>query len=151
MQFDDMARHIPGIAFNCRVLMIVTLTACSNKLGPAASVDAAVTDNSADASDPQDAQPQVCPGTTVSSCPTSIPSYSSVIVPLVQSRCSGCHSQNNDAGLWPLNDPQSLSDWQVIILQAMRACSQPPPGSGSLTLSQRKALEAWLVCGAPDN
>jgi uncharacterized membrane protein len=134
--------------------MIVTLTACSNtnKLGPSANTDAAVTDNSTAAGDQQDAQPQVCPGTTVTSCPTSIPSYWSVIAPIVQSRCNGCHSQTNDAGLWPLNDQQSLSDWQFIILQAMRACTQPPPGSGvSLTMSERKSLEAWLVCGAPNN
>jgi len=147
-------RRILGTIYNLMVSMIVMLTACSNtnKLGPTASADAAVTDNSTDANDQQDAQPQICPGTTVTSCPTSIPSFSNVIVPIVQSRCSSCHSQNNDAGLWPLNDQQSLSDWQIIILQAMRACTQPPPGSGvSLTMSERKSLEAWLVCGAPNN
>ena len=100
----------------------------------------------------QDAQIVACPGTTVASCPVAVPSFSRDVVPIVQSRCGGCHSQNNDAGLWPLNDQQSLSDWQITILQVLRNCTQPPPSSGvALELSERKALEAWLVCGAPDN
>ena len=100
----------------------------------------------------QDAQATTCPGTTVSSCPTAVQSFSLEVVPIVQSRCGGCHSQYNDAGLWPLNDQQSLSDWQFTILQVLRDCTQPPPGSGiTLDLSEREALEGWLVCGAPDN
>jgi hypothetical protein len=158
MELANVMRRGPGIIVSWMFTMAVTLTACtSTKSGPSAtSTDAAVpentTDSSTDASDQKDTEPQVCPGTTVASCPPTIPSYSIVVTSIVQSRCGGCHSQTNDAGLWPLNDQPSLSDWQVTILQVMRACTQPPPGSGvSLTLSERKAFEAWLVCGAPDN
>ena len=142
-------RRFAGIAAARIVSITVTLASCSTTNKAASGTtnpDAAVED------EPADAQSQVCPGTTVAGCPATVPSFSNVIVPIVQSRCSSCHSQNNDAGLWPLNDQQSLYDWQISILQVLRACTQPPPGSGvSLTLSERKAFEAWLVCGAPNN
>ena len=146
------------------VLVTMALAACSTNLGnsgngtndklgsDATTPDAAAVDGSSDSSDQPDAQAQVCPGATVLRCPSRIPSFSRDVTSIVQSRCSGCHSPFNDAGLWPLNDQQSLSDWQISILQVLRACSQPPPASGvALTLSERQAIEAWLVCGAPDN
>ena len=99
-----------------------------------------------------DAQANACPGVTVSSCPTIVPSFSTDISAIIEARCSSCHSPHNDAGLWPLNDRQSLYDWQAAILQVLRDCTQPPPSSrATLDLSERKALEGWLVCGAPDN
>jgi uncharacterized membrane protein len=148
-------QRIAHILFSCMASTVVTLTACNNtnKTGPGANnADVATTDGSTKVSDQQDAQVQACPGTTVASCPNTIPSFSATIVPIVQARCNVCHSQSNDAGLWPLNDQQSLYDWRVAILEVLRSCQQPPPGSGvSLTLTERKAFEAWLVCGASDN
>lgn len=100
----------------------------------------------------QDAAATPCPGTTVATCPTSVPSFSRTVTPIVKSRCTICHSPVNDAGLWTLDDLQSLSDWQFSILQDLRACVQPPPKSGvTLTIAERMAFEGWLVCGAPDN
>jgi hypothetical protein len=135
---------------------LILLSACSTS--SKTTTAAACPDTSAAGSLPVnsnsqlDAQPQVCPGITVAACPTCVPSFSTAIVPIVHARCDGCHSQNNDAGLWPLSDQQSLSDWQISILKVLRDCTQPPPSSGvSLAMSERKALETWLVCGAPDN
>jgi len=147
---------------NSLVLITALLTACSvndnnsgrgsSKSGSSATnIDAAGVDGSAQ-SDQVNTQSPVCPGTTVPSCPSPIPSFSRQVTFIVQSRCSGCHSPSNDAGLWPLNDQESLSDWQITILQVLRACTQPPPDSGvALTLSERQTFEAWLVCGASDN
>jgi len=88
----------------------------------------------------------------VPKCSPTIPSFSRQVTSIVQSRCGGCHSPANDAGLWPLDDQESLSDWQITILQVLRACTQPPPDSGvALTLSERQTFEAWLVCGASNN
>ena len=97
----------------------------------------------------QDAAP-TCPGKTIDSCSVRIPSFSRDVYPIIISRCEGCHSPSNDAGLWPLDDQESLFDWQVTILQVLRNCTQPPPGS-VFDLTERKTLEAWLVCGAPNN
>ena len=114
--------------------------------------DGSLDDAGTDSSHPQDAAPTPCPGTTVASCPPIVPSFARTVTPIVKSRCNTCHTLTNDAGLWPLDDLQSLSDWQFSILQDLRACTQPPPKSGvSLTMNERMAFEAWLVCGAPDN
>jgi len=155
MQCQVIMQRIAHILICCMVSTVVPLAACNstNKPGPSAnSADVAMIDGSTNAVDQQDAQAQACPGTTVASCPKVIPSFSAAIVPIVQARCSVCHSQYNDAGLWPLNDQQSLYDWRTAILEALRSCQQPPPGSGvSLSLTERQAFEAWLVCGASDN
>jgi len=151
-----------GSRANWSVLIAVLFTACSvnnsysgtgnSRSGSSATnTDAAGNDGSA-LSDQVNAQSPVCPGTTVPRCPSTIPSFSRQVTFIVQSRCSGCHSPSNDAGLWPLNDQESLSDWQNTILEVLRACTQPPPDSGvALTLSERQTFEAWLVCGASNN
>jgi hypothetical protein len=156
-------RTILGTGGVCMVLMAATPCACSinnsnrgnndDKPGSGATNDdASAADGSSDSSVYLDAQPEICPGTTVASCPARIPSFSREIAFIVQSRCSGCHSPFNDAGLWPLNDRESLSDWKITILQVLRGCTQPPPDSGvALTSSERQTFEAWLVCGASDN
>ncbi len=93
-----------------------------------------------------------CPGVTAKSCPDTMPSYASDVAPILEARCQTCHAPENNAGLWSLGDQASVSEWAGTVLRQIRSCSQPPPDSGvTLTLSERQALEAWLVCGAPDN
>ena len=92
------------------------------------------------------------PGVTAESCPDEIPSYQAVIAPLIEARCQTCHATENDSGLWSLGHQESVAEWSYAVLREIRSCSQPPPDSGVfLRSSERHALEAWLVCGAPDN
>ncbi len=103
-------------------------------------------------SDSKPADPPACPGVTEATCPDSVPSYANDIAPILDAECNHCHAPNNPDMLWPLTDHDSVHDWSDIILRQIRACAQPPPDSGyALTLDERQALEAWLVCGAPDN
>jgi hypothetical protein len=96
--------------------------------------------------------PAACPGITADSCPDPVPSYAEEIAPLLERRCQTCHTPGNDSGLWSLGDHESAAEWTETTLRVIRNCSQPPPDSGVyLTSSERRALEAWLVCGAPDN
>lgn len=96
--------------------------------------------------------PPPCPGVTADSCPDTVPSYADQIAPLIQARCQTCHAPQNDSGLWSLGDRESVAKWSDTVLRQIRSCSQPPPDSGVyLTVSERHALEAWLVCGAPNN
>jgi uncharacterized membrane protein len=89
---------------------------------------------------------------TEATCPDSVPSYASDIAPIIDAKCNHCHAPNNADELWPLTDQESVNAWSDTILRQIRACAQPPPDSGyALTLDERQALEAWLVCGAPDN
>ncbi len=96
--------------------------------------------------------PPACPGVTAEACPAEVPSYQDVIAPLLEARCQTCHAPENDSGLWSLGDRESVAAWSDTILRQIRNCSQPPPESGVyLSSSERHSLEAWLVCGAPDN
>jgi uncharacterized membrane protein len=93
-----------------------------------------------------------CPGVTQKACPDSVPSYASDIAPIIEARCEHCHAPDNDQGLWLLSDQESVNEWSDTILRQIRSCSQPPPDSGySLSAEERQMLEAWLVCGAPNN
>jgi len=107
---------------------------------------------SACSSDSKSADPPACPGVTEAACPNIVPSYTSDIAPIIAARCEHCHAVDNAQGLWPLSDQEGVNEWSDTILRQIRACAQPPPASGyALTLDERQTLEAWLVCGAPDN
>lgn len=102
--------------------------------------------------DSKPADPPACPGVTEATCPDSVPSYASDIAPIIDAQCNHCHSPGNADGLWPLTDQESVNEWTDTILRQIRACAQPPVDSGyALTLEDRQTLEAWLVCGAPNN
>ncbi len=142
---------------NCLSYAVLLATGCSNG-SVKSNTDASYNSNSPedDASvndvDAGSDLGQACPGPTVANCPANVPSFSRQVTQIVETRCAVCHSVNNDAGLWTLSDWQSLSDWQYSILQDIRGCTQPPPASGVLlALAERKAIEGWLACGAPDN
>ena len=90
-------------------------------------------------------------GAIATACPTPAPTFSGDVLPLMNARCGKCHSHNNDAGLWPLDDWQTISDWQSTILDVLRNCSQPPPEAQPLTRTEREAIEGWIMCGAQNN
>jgi len=105
-----------------------------------------------DGDSPPASPAEACPGVTEKSCPDAVPSYTADVAPILEVRCQQCHAPENNAGLWPLDNQDSVNAWADTILRQIRSCSQPPPDSGvTLTLSERQTLEAWLVCGAPDN
>jgi uncharacterized membrane protein len=103
-------------------------------------------------SDAKPDDPPACPGVTQAKCPDTVPSYASDVAPIIEAKCQHCHAVDNTQGLWSLSDQEGVNEWSDTILRQIRACAQPPPDSGyALTLDERNALEAWLVCGAPDN
>jgi len=85
-------------------------------------------------------------------CPTSVPSYTATVGPLVQSRCVGCHSPDVADGPWPLSDATHIRDWKDNVLGVLNACHPSPPHDATgLTADERDSLATWLVCDAPDN
>ena len=88
--------------------------------------------------------PQECTGTP--------PSYQNDIAGIVRVRCSGCHNPLDPSGPWPFETRSDLSDWRDQVSRDIQSCAMPPPGSGMpLPDDERALLNAWLVCGAPDN
>ncbi|MDB4987432.1 MAG: hypothetical protein JWN04_2610 [Myxococcaceae bacterium] len=84
-------------------------------------------------------------------CVTMPASYKSVIEPLVESRCGGCH-KHGVGDPWPLNTRRSLDSWAEAVQLTLQNCSMPPADAGtSITVQERLELWTWLSCGAPDN
>ena len=84
-------------------------------------------------------------------CPGEAPSYTSVVAPIIENNCNQCHNQDDNIA-WPLGDPTEIADWRDSMLLNLDACEMPPRDSDViLTHADREALNAWLVCGAPNN
>jgi hypothetical protein len=85
-------------------------------------------------------------------CPATVPSYATQIAPIFNARCNGCHNANDPTSPWPLDNHSDVHDWRGTILDDLEHCAMPPPDSGMpLPDNERALLQAWLVCGAPDN
>jgi hypothetical protein len=84
-------------------------------------------------------------------CPGEAPSYANVVAPIIANNCSQCHNPNDHLA-WPLDDPTDVADWSDAMLLNLAACLMPPRDSDIvLNDADREALNAWLICGAPDN
>ena len=94
-----------------------------------------------------------CPNDLPAACPEPTPSYVADASPIFEDRCFECHGPGGKA--------QSKHDFSTYddvyrqrspILNAVYACKMPPADAASeLSLEERQALLAWLVCGAPED
>jgi hypothetical protein len=84
-------------------------------------------------------------------CPLQQPSYARDIAPIFAAKCNTCHSEEVDAGPWPLTEYSYISDWQSNVLADIQYCTMPPLGAAPLTSAEQDAILAWIVCNAPNN
>jgi hypothetical protein len=106
----------------------------------------------------QDASTEAASGCTVTtSCPEAgAPSYEKTIAPILEHACVGCHSATGAAG-YPETSYAEVAGQAEPMLSQVSGCVMPPlsgPDNTAvpqLTATERLALTAWLVCGAPDN
>jgi hypothetical protein len=130
-----------------RALAILSLAACTSTspTPPPPPTDAA--NDVADAGDEED-----CPNDLPPSCPANAPSYAGDVAPLMSRRCAPCH--------YPGGIEDSVHDFSTYahvhaqagaILGQIHACLMPPADAGQPTADERAALQAWLVCGSPNN
>ena len=89
-----------------------------------------------------------CPNAP-SHCLRPVPSYRTVIVPILQQHCIPCHNPKGSAG-------HSEATYEDVYLQRspmldqVAGCGMPPSGY-PIHIAERGALLDWFVCGAPDN
>lgn len=84
-------------------------------------------------------------------CPGEAPSFANVVAPIIANNCSQCHNPDDHLA-WPLSDPIDVADWSDSMLLNLAACLMPPRDSGIvMSDADREAINAWIVCGAPDN
>lgn len=117
------------------VVALVTLGACSD---PSDSpTDAGTTGT--------------CPDDLPSACPAGAPSYSADIAPIVEIRCGACHAPGKPQASKTLVDYADLHALRGPVLNQVYACKMPPADQPQPTPDERRALLAWLVCGAPND
>jgi len=95
-------------------------------------------------------EPPVC-ATVATDCSQPLASYEPQIAQLVERRCNGvdCHSHDNQAGIWPLDTYEELTEWSSTVLAVIEDCSMPPAESPPLSIAEKQALSAWLACDVP--
>ena len=93
-----------------------------------------------------------CDVTPVTKCPSPKPSYKNDVIPILQARCYGCHSNVDGSGPWPLTTLVDIQDWKTQFIQDVTSCAMPPLDAGAkLSSDDAKTILGWLVCGAPGN
>jgi hypothetical protein len=91
-----------------------------------------------------------CPNDLPVGCPPDAPGYSATVAPLIEKRCSSCHSPAN-------NNPPDLSTYAGVsaqksaVLDQVYGCTMPPLDAGQLTSAERSQLLGWLKCGSMNN
>jgi uncharacterized membrane protein len=104
----------------------------------------------ADANPPAEAS---CPRDLPSDmgCPDAAPSYASVVAPILEQRCQGCHYPQNPFSSVVLNEYERVLAARRTALTLVYSCSMPPAEGMPLLAEERQVLMKWLVCGAPQN
>jgi hypothetical protein len=93
-----------------------------------------------------------CLGTPPKSCPATVPSYKTDVIPVLTAKCNNCHVGGR--GPWPLTNHTDIVDWLPQIQSDVEHCSMPPTnldGGVALTAEERELLLGWALCGAPNN
>jgi uncharacterized membrane protein len=92
-----------------------------------------------------------CPNDLPSACPSPPPSWMATIQTIINDRCESCHVPGGQGQPVLLTTLAQVQARASSVLTQVYSCYMPPPDGGALTASERAALLAWLVCGAPDN
>jgi len=103
--------------------------------------------------DPVDAggAPSTCPRDLPQSCPEDAPGYDGGIAELVRANCLICHAPGGISQDIPLGSYAQLHARRRDVLGQVYNCLMPQAPQPPLSSEDRKALLAWLVCGAPDD
>jgi hypothetical protein len=90
-----------------------------------------------------------CPSAP-SACSKPAPSYSKVIVPILEQSCIPCHGPKGIAGHSEATYAEVYAQEEPI-LSVVAGCTMPPSTYPPLSAEQREALLDWLICGTPDD
>ncbi len=92
-----------------------------------------------------------CPKDEPASCPTDVPSYATVVAPLIQQYCGSCHDASGSAADEPILTYAGLFPRRLDALDELYECEMPMLPAPQPTLADRVTLLTWFICGAPNN
>lgn len=92
-----------------------------------------------------------CPDDLPAACPSVPPSYAADVAPVIEQSCTPCHAPGGQQANRLLVTYSGAFANRSAMLNQIHACRMPPLGAPPLTADGRKAVQEWLVCGAPNN
>lgn len=92
-----------------------------------------------------------CPNDLPAACPSTPPSFATDVQPILGNNCRTCHSPGGQESSIPLLTYDQVFQRRSSVLNQVHACRMPPDGSPAPSATERVLLQAWLVCGAPNN
>ena len=95
-------------------------------------------------------EPVDCPNLSTT-CPDPKPSYASDVRPIINARCTTCHSPGGQEASRDFTTYGGVFQQRQAVLTQAYSCRMPPAGNAQPTTQERQTLVAWLVCGAPNN
>jgi hypothetical protein len=128
------ASRVFALAAAVSVASLASNLACSGDSAPSASSGSGAS----------------CPDDLPAACPTVAPSYAMDVAPVIQQACTPCHAPGGQQANRPLVTYAGFSNRSAMLNQ-VHACRMPPVGSPALPAAERKVLQEWLVCGAPND
>jgi len=132
--------------------LLITAAACSSSTTPSSSSSSSGSSGSTvDAGESPDIPD--CPDDVPASCPPSAPTFAKDIAPIVMGSCatSTCHAPGGRESSRVLTDYDHVFAQRQAVLLQVNACRMPPRDAPALSAENRKALLAWLVCGAKND
>jgi hypothetical protein len=88
-----------------------------------------------------------CPNDGATACPSTPPSFTNDVTPIVQKSCIYCHTAGGSAGDLPFDTRDERHANHDKLVADVAACSMP--ADGPLSSTDRKTLLAWAACGEP--
>jgi len=95
-------------------------------------------------------EPVDCPNLSTT-CPDPKLSYASDVRPIINARCTTCHSPGGQEPSRDFTTYGGVFQQRQAVLTQAYSCRMPPAGNAQPTTQERQTLVAWLVCGAPNN
>src|SRR5438105_15487091 len=95
-------------------------------------------------------EPVNCPNLSTT-CPESKPSYAHDVRPILNARCTSCHSPGGQEPSRDFTTYSGVFSQRQAVLTQVYSCRMPPSDSPQPATQERSVLVSWLVCGAPNN
>jgi hypothetical protein len=92
-----------------------------------------------------------CPNDVPAVCPPGAPTFAKDIAPIFTGTCATCHTPGGRQSSRLLTTYDQIYPQRGAVLSQVSACRMPPRDGPALAPEARKALLAWLVCGAKND
>jgi len=77
--------------------------------------------------------------------------FTADVLPLIQSKCGGCHNSTTLAGGFTLQSYADISGKASSINDAAVVNSRMPKGGPALSASEKAVIKCWISSGTPNN